>query len=76
MKIEIKPVDKEKLFNLLPVGEIFLDGSEAYMKIEEISSLDENDDANAVNLSTGALTWFGYNVKVIIPHSHNLLIEY
>ena len=79
MKIELKPMNKEKRFGLLPVGEIFLDDFVVYMKIEEVSSYDKNGveifEANAVNLSTGDLTYFGCNVTVIVPYSHNLLIE-
>ena len=79
MKIELKPMNKEKRFGLLPVGEIFLDDFVVYMKIEEVSSYDENGvkifKVNAVNLSTGDLTCFGCNVTVIVPYSHNLLIE-
>ena len=79
MKIEFKPVDKKKNFGILPVGEIFLDDFVAYMKIEEVSSYNENGveifEANAVNLSTGDLTCFGCNVMVIVPYSHKLLIE-
>lgn len=79
MRIERRPMDKEKRFELLPIGEIFLDDFVVYMKIEEVSSYDENGmeifEANAVNLSTGDLSYFGRHVTVTIPHSHNLIIE-
>ena len=79
MKIELKPMNKEKRFGLLPIGEIFLDDFVAYMKTEEVSFYNKNGveiyEVNAVNLSTGDLTCFGCNVTVIVPYSHNLLIE-
>ena len=81
MRIERKPMEKERRFDLVPTGEIFLDenSSEVFMKIEEVSSYNEDGmeefEANAVNLSNGDLAWFGYHVKVTIPHSHNLIIE-
>ena len=82
MKIERKAMDREKRFECLFKGEIFLDehSSDVYMKTEEVSSYDEDGmevfEANAVNLTNGDLVWFGAHTKVVIPHSHNLLIEY
>lgn len=81
MKIERKTMDREKRFDLLLMGEIFLDEhSNVYMKIEEITSYNEDGteefEANAVNLSNGRVAWFNSHTKVVIPISHNLLIEY
>ena len=81
MRIERRAMEKERRFDLVPTGEIFLDedSSEVYMKIEKVSSYDENGmkvfEANSVNLSNGDLAWFGYHVKVTIPHLHNLIID-
>jgi hypothetical protein len=72
-------MDKKKRFGLVATGEIFLDDSEVFMKIEEVSSYNEDGmeefEANAVSLSNGDLTCFGSNVTVTIPYSHNLIIE-
>ena len=57
MRIERRAMEKERRFDLVPTGEIFLDedSSEVYMKIEKVSSYDENGmkvfEANSVNLS-------------------------
>lgn len=81
MKIERKAMDKEKRFDFLLMGEIFLDvHSNVYIKTEEITSYNEDGteefEANAVNLSNGRVEWFNSNEMVVIPLSHNLLIEY
>ena len=79
MKIEFKTTE-EKTFDRLSLGDIFLnEHSYVYMKTENVSFYDEDCGeegiANAVSLSNGRMAWFPPHTKVVIPHSHNLLIE-
>ena len=59
MKIEIKNL-RTKQFSALEPGDVFMCGVNFYIKTKGSS------DLNTVNLSTGNLSWTGYDVPVLV----------
>lgn len=78
MIINKKSADGTISFRSVPYGSVFIEtgSEEAFMKLDTIYNLDE-EDYNAVGLRSGQLFHFGDTERVILPRKDpELIIEY